>query len=122
MVDVRSVDLGSGVIAKSIVYYNPQRRADWLAVYWEWPVQSAGGLHYQRVVLNMTDVSHTELSSPPLAPSLARALGLRITDVLDGPTQSSLNAPLTNGRSFLVGFAQQVVAAATTGKVTPVAS
>ena len=70
----------------------------------------------------MTDVSHTELSSPPLPPSLARALGLRITDVLDGPTQSSLNAPLTNGRSFLVGFAQQVVAAATNGKVAPVAS
>ena len=112
-VDVRSVDLGGGVIARSIVYHNPERHADWLAVYWEWPVKSGGSLRYQRVVLNMTDVSHTDSSAQPFSPSFASALGLKLTDILDGPTQSPLNAQLSNGRSFLVGFAQQVVRSAT---------
>jgi exosortase/archaeosortase family protein len=122
MVDVRSVDLGGGVIAKSIVYYNPARHADWLAVYWQWPVQSSGGLRYQRVVLNMTDVSHTASSSQPTSPSLARALGLTITDILDSPTQASLDAPMSNGRNFLVGFAQQLVAGTTSGTTALVGS
>jgi hypothetical protein len=113
MVDIRSVDLGSGVIARSIVYYNPERRADWISVYWEWPVQSTTGLRYQRVVLNMIDVSHTQLAAPPLSPSLTKTLGLTITDVLDSPPQSALNEQLSNGRNFLVGFAQEVVASAT---------
>ena len=120
MVDVRRVDLGGGVIAKSIIYYNPQRRADWFAVYWEWPVESAGGVRYQRIVLNMTDVSHTAIAAQPPSPSLASALGLTITDVLDNPTQSSLNPQLSNGRNFLVGFAQQVVAGGTSGTTAPV--
>jgi exosortase/archaeosortase family protein len=118
MVDVRSVDLGGGVIGKSIVYYNPAHHADWLAVYWEWAVQSSGGLRYQRVVLNMTDVSHTDPSSAPPAPSLTSALGLTITDLLDAPAHSSLNPQLSNGRTFLVSFAQQVVAGATSTKRT----
>ena len=113
MVDVRTVDLGAGVTAHSIVYYNPKMRADWLAVYWEWPVQSPNGVRYQRVVLNMTDVSRIELASPPLPPSLASTVGLTISDVLDSPQQNPLTRQLTKGRNFLIGFAQHVVASAT---------
>ena len=126
MVDVRTVDLGAGVTAHSIVYYNPKMRADWLAVYWEWPVQSPNGVRYQRVVLNMTDVSRIELAAPPLPPSLASTVGLSISDVLDSPQQDPLTRQLTNGRNFLIGFAQHVVASATApanaeaaGVVTP---
>jgi len=87
--------------------------ADWVAVYWQWPIQSPHGLQYQRVVVNMVDVSQTELNAPPLSPSLASAVGIGISDLLDSPQQAPLSLRLTKGRNFLVGFAQQVVASAT---------
>jgi exosortase/archaeosortase family protein len=113
IIDDRTLDLGSGVIAHSLVYYNPKMHADWVAVYWQWPIQSTHGLQYQRVVVNMVDVSQTELTAPPLSPSLASAVGIGITDLLDSPPQALLGLRLTKGRNFLVGFAQQVVASAT---------
>ena len=113
ILDDRTLDLGSGVIAHSLVYYNPKRHADWVAVYWQWPIQSPHGLQYQRVVVNMVDVSQTELTAPPLSPSLASAVGISISDLLDSPQQAPLGLRLTTGRNFLVGFAQQVVASAT---------
>jgi len=113
IIDDRTLDLGSGVIAHSLVYYNPKRHADWVAVYWQWPIQSPHGLQYQRVVVNMVDVSQTQLTAPPLSPSLASAVGISISDLLDSPQQAPLGLRLTKGRNFLVGFAQQVVASAT---------
>jgi hypothetical protein len=44
---------------------------------------------------------------------LASAVGIGITDLLDSPPQALLGLRLTKGRNFLVGFAQQVVASAT---------
>jgi exosortase/archaeosortase family protein len=49
--DLANVGLGGGVVASAVVYdYTANER--WTAVYWEWPVQTAHGQLYQRIVLN----------------------------------------------------------------------
>jgi exosortase/archaeosortase family protein len=49
--DQSSVDLGGGVVASTVVY-EVQGGLWWAAVYWEWPVTTATGETYQRIVLN----------------------------------------------------------------------
>jgi hypothetical protein len=52
---VGSVDVGGGVKAQVIDFANPRDRADWTAVWWEWPVREAGHVIYQRVVVFMAN-------------------------------------------------------------------
>jgi exosortase/archaeosortase family protein len=49
--DQSTVDLGGGVVANTVVY-EVQGGLWWAAVYWEWPVTTASGETYQRIVLN----------------------------------------------------------------------
>ena len=57
--DQSSVDLGGGVVANTVVY-EVHGGLWWAAVYWEWPVTTASGETYQRIVLNeLADVNPT---------------------------------------------------------------
>jgi exosortase/archaeosortase family protein len=57
--DQSTVDLGGGVVANTVVY-EVQGGLWWAAVYWEWPVTTASGETYQRIVLNeLADVNPT---------------------------------------------------------------
>jgi exosortase/archaeosortase family protein len=49
--DQATADLGGGVVASTVVY-EVQGGLWWAAVYWEWPVTTASGETYQRIVLN----------------------------------------------------------------------
>lgn len=50
-----TASLGGGVQATTVVY-DVQGIERWTAVYWEWPVTTASGEIYQRIVLNETTV------------------------------------------------------------------
>lgn len=54
-VDTSLVDLGGGVVGHSAVYASRSSTAVWTAVYWDWPVETAHGLAYERVVLHVTN-------------------------------------------------------------------
>jgi hypothetical protein len=49
------VDIGGGVIGRLVVYRRHSSPLTWMAVYWDWPVQTESGLAYERVVLNVTN-------------------------------------------------------------------
>jgi exosortase/archaeosortase family protein len=105
--DEHRVDLGGGVTAHSVAYYNPAQRIEWLAVYWEWPVRSARGQRYERLILSTTVAASA--TDSPANPSLVRAVGLLISDWI-GPSKSSRPDPrLVDSRSFLVTFGQKLV-------------
>jgi hypothetical protein len=45
------VSLGSGVVGHTVTYADPTR-AQWNAVYWDWPVESGKGVRYERIVVS----------------------------------------------------------------------
>jgi hypothetical protein len=47
----RDVSLGDGVVGHAVTYIDATR-AQWNAVYWDWPIQSGSGIRYERVVVN----------------------------------------------------------------------
>ncbi len=60
-----SVSLGGGVTATEVVYTLPSG-ARWTSVYWEWPVATASGHTYQRIVLQQTTAAHATSSERSL--------------------------------------------------------
>src|SRR5439155_21506499 len=109
--DTRSVDLGGGVTATAVSYFNPRQRANWTTLYWHWPVATPAGVRYERVVVMMIDTLDASLSAPPLAPSLARRVGLGLSNALRGGAGKQLNEKLVRTRNFLIGFSQSILTA-----------
>lgn len=73
MISSSQVALGGGLEATAASYRMPNHEV-WSAVYWEWPVQGAGGQSYQRVVLDQTgQTAATGLTS--FARNLVGAVG-----------------------------------------------
>jgi len=112
VLDARSVDLGGGVVGQALAYHNPLTQTDWLAVYWQWPVLGGGGDRYERVVINMLNPDPSQLSAPPLSTNAATSAGLSLEGWLWGANSGGLGDAMTRARDFLIGFSQQVVAAA----------
>jgi hypothetical protein len=80
LVQVTSVDLGGSLSGKVVRYQLPQAHADWLALYWEWPVRVPGTERYQRVVLSVdTSASSNELDQQSLV-RLARSMVQRAAE------------------------------------------
>jgi exosortase len=46
-----TLDIGVGVDAQIVGYVNPRQRADWSALWWEWPYRDGEKTRYQRVVM-----------------------------------------------------------------------
>lgn len=109
--DTRTVDLGGGVTGTTVSYFDPERLADWTSVYWHWPVRTPGGVRYERVVVMMIDTLDASLTAPPLAPSLARRLGVGLSNALRGGTTARLTEKLIRTRNFVIGFGQSILAA-----------
>jgi len=108
ILDARRLDLGAGVIGRSVVYYNPGTGATWTAVYWEWPVKVASGERYERVVLNTTSFGPAELEAPRFAGPLDR-LRLAISEAFLGSGRGPVQPEIARSRDFLVGFAERIV-------------
>jgi exosortase len=48
---ITSDDLGSGITAQVVDYYNQKIGADWTALWWEWPYDARGRTAYERVIV-----------------------------------------------------------------------
>jgi exosortase/archaeosortase family protein len=59
------VDLGGGLIGHEVTYHMRTSGATWTAVYWEWPVRTAVGDRYERVILSIstTRAGDTEMAA-----------------------------------------------------------
>jgi hypothetical protein len=51
LISRHDVSLGSGVIGHAVTYVDPTR-AQWNAVYWDWPIESSNGIRYERIVVS----------------------------------------------------------------------
>lgn len=47
----RDVNLGDGVVGRLVTYVDAAR-SQWNALYWDWPIESSGGIRYERVVVS----------------------------------------------------------------------
>lgn len=108
--DTRSVDLGGGVTGTTVSYFNPRQRANWTTLFWHWPVQTPLGVRYERVVVMMIDTLDASLSAPTLSPSIARRLGVGLSNALRGGGSSrAFGEKLLRTRNFLIGFGQTIL-------------
>ena len=60
VVSVAHADIGAGVQAQVIDYYNTKVKANWSALWWEWPYDDDGVTRYQRIVVLMSEGPSTE--------------------------------------------------------------
>jgi len=106
---IQTVYLGNGVTGNALSYYNSLAKSDWTTVYWHWPVHGANGkTRFERVTLMMINSGTVTVKSGSSSPDLTRSLGLGVQNALNGvPTT---DAKLAHTRSFLVSFAQSVIA------------
>lgn len=108
--NLAKVDLGGGITGTTISYYNPEIRSDWTTVYWVWPVKTAKGTEYDRVVLAVLDSARAQVRSPVAGPSVARSLELGLNNALGASTLTrGVDAQLTRVRQFLVAFSRSIV-------------
>ena len=103
--DVEAVSLGDGVNGQALSYSggtaaSPQ---DWSIVYWIWPVETAAGTRYERVILYLQNTAADRIS---LGAGTTGAT--QLTSELTG-ADAAQRRLLTN-RAFLVAFAHQVIA------------
>src|SRR5207244_977763 len=74
LLEARAIDLRGGLTGRLVRYHTPNSRADWLAVYWEWPVHFPGKEYFQRIVLIVdSSASPNQLNERSLV-SLARTM------------------------------------------------
>jgi exosortase/archaeosortase family protein len=59
---VTTADIGAGAQAQIIDYVNTKVKADWSALWWEWPYTSDGTTRYERVVILLGEGPKTEFS------------------------------------------------------------
>jgi exosortase/archaeosortase family protein len=59
---VSTMDIGAGVHAQLIDYVNTKVKADWSALWWEWPYTENGQTRYERVVILLGEGPKTQFS------------------------------------------------------------
>ncbi|HUZ44526.1 MAG TPA: exosortase/archaeosortase family protein [Acidimicrobiales bacterium] len=95
---IQRVGLGAGVQATEMTLKIPGLVGRWNALYWVWPVETAQGTNYERIVL--------------LAPVNADYVVTAAYTGASTPTRPmSLGVNLNQSRSFLVHFGQAVIGA-----------
>jgi hypothetical protein len=110
-VEAGQVDLGGGVVGHSIAYRAVAATGAWLAVYWDWPVRTAAGVAYERVVLSVSASTESGLPAPPRSPTPRPDMRSLLVQVLSGGSASAATAPEAGALDFMAGFGRQVVLA-----------
>ena len=108
---LRRVDLGGGLIGHAISYH-AVGSGDWTSIYWEWPVRTATGQHYERVVINYLQFGPSTIGAPEPRTDPLSSVALGVADASGGSSTGSLSAVQLADRDFLVGFARSLVRAA----------
>ncbi len=100
--DIASVEVGAGVTAQALSFYNSKEKQDWTVVYWIWPVRAGEeATRYERVVLYIQSSVTTTFPEGSEAGIHSGGSGLVPADPVD--------RKLVGARSFLVEFARGVV-------------
>jgi hypothetical protein len=111
LVETRPSDLGGEVVGQSIIYRSNTSSETWTAVYWEWPVKTAAGPGYERVVLSVRGplavVPQVATAAGGVMDRLRTAVGDVFGHSSGGPATASEEAL----RAFLIEFGRQVVLA-----------
>jgi exosortase/archaeosortase family protein len=102
--DVAQVNLGGGITGDTLSFTGARSDQDWSIVYWIWPVATAEGTRYERVILYLQNTVGGSVSETG---QVARVSGLKKALTSANPQQRRLIA----NRVFLVGFAREIVAA-----------
>ena len=100
--DVAHVDLGDGISGQTLSYAGRSGVQDWSIVYWIWPVETATGTRYERIIMYL---QNTELGKVQVRTAVRGINGLK------GALEQS-NAQerrLIVNRTFLVQFAREVI-------------
>jgi len=64
-----AVDIGAGVTAEVVTYFDPKDRTDWSAISWEWPKEYDGQVRYERIVVFIPDSNTVQFGGfDPAAP------------------------------------------------------
>ncbi len=96
--DVEDVDLGGGIAGQALSYSGGTTHQDWSLVYWVWPVKTATGTRFERVILYLqnTPAAHVWVHG---------GVDSRRTPPGDDEESHLLEV----NRIFLVDFAKQII-------------
>jgi exosortase/archaeosortase family protein len=106
----QSVDLGNGLIGGMLTWTSSETNLTWTTLYWHWPITTPEGTEYERVTLVMNDQPTNEFTAPPIDTDIARQLQLDLNDVLRGADNVEERERLIETRTFMIGFARDLVA------------
>jgi len=112
LAEVRSVDLGNGVVGTVLNWQEPSTGLRWTTVYWVWAVRSPNGVRFERVVLLLNDSKGARVVAPEVTPDAAADFALRADELVRGRVGSAVTARDVQLRTFLVTFARRVVESA----------
>jgi exosortase/archaeosortase family protein len=101
--DVAQVNLGGGITGDTLSFSGAKSDQDWSIVYWIWPVATAEGTRYERVILYLQNTVGGSVSETG---QVATVTGLKKALTSANPQQRRLIA----NRVFLVAFAREIVA------------
>lgn len=107
--DVAKVGLGDGITGQALSYTGTSADSDWSIVYWIWPVSSATGTRYERIILYLQNTSTGTVKVNGTVPGVTGLSGAL-------STSNAQQARLIRNRAFLVAFARQIVAKQTLEK------
>jgi exosortase/archaeosortase family protein len=102
--DVAQVNLGGGITGDTLSFSGARSDQDWSIVYWIWPVATAEGTRYERIILYLQNTVGASVSETG---QVAGVTGLKKALTSADPQQRRL---IVN-RVFLVAFAREIVAA-----------
>jgi exosortase/archaeosortase family protein len=111
--DVARVNLGNGISGQVLSYASGSGRQDWSLVYWLWPVKTAGGTRYERVILYLQNTAGGQVRVPAQVPGVSGLKGALTS-------ANGVERRLIVNRAFLVTFAREVIAGQTKQTATGV--
>jgi exosortase/archaeosortase family protein len=101
--DVAQVSLGGGITGDTLSFAGSRSDQDWSIVYWIWPVATAEGTRYERIILYLQNTIGGSVSETGQVRAVS---GLKKALTNADPQQRRLIA----NRVFLVAFAREIVA------------
>jgi len=114
----QSVDLGEGLFGGMLTWTQTDTNYTYTTLYWHWPIKTGSGTRYERVTLVMNDQPTNVFTSPGISSDAATSLQLDLNDVLQGSGSEEDRARLVATRTFMVGFARELVSMRTAAPET----
>jgi exosortase len=75
-----TADIGAGVQGQVLDYHDPRLKADWSAIWWEWPYQENGATRFERIIIFLASGPRGEYAGGATDIPAARAPRFTDTD------------------------------------------